>query len=120
MRETEKAYTDIDYDSFPPADLSLDLHWIWLPTAVIRERRKAEQAAEEQARLAALPEDHKIILVPADPNHTPTERELWPLINKAVQKALEPHPEIFTTVLAAIRRTIDEHRGWRNPFPKPA
>ena len=60
---------DIDYDSFPVPDLSEDIHWIWLPAAVIRERRKAQQEAEEQARLAA------------------------------------------------IRRTIDDHRGWRNPFP---
>ena len=60
MPKQEKAYTDIDYDSFPPADLVLDVHWIWLPTAVIRERRKAEQAAEEQAprRAARRPQDH--------------------------------------------------------------
>ena len=67
MQTTPKSYTDIDYESFPIADLTLDRHWIQLPTAVLLERQKARRAAQHQERLAALPEDHKIILVPADP-----------------------------------------------------
>ena len=111
---------DIDYDSLLVPDPPTYVSWIWLPDAVIEARRKAKQEVEEQARLAALPADHKIILVPADPTHTPTERDLWPLINLTVQKVLEPYPEIYNQVLAAIRRTIDEHQGWRSPFPEPA
>ena len=29
----EKLYTDIDYESFPVADLTADIHWIQLPAA---------------------------------------------------------------------------------------
>ena len=28
-------YTDIDYESFPIADLDLDLHWIHFPNSVL-------------------------------------------------------------------------------------
>ena len=38
MQTTPKFYTDIDYESFPIADLTLDRHWIQLPTAVLLER----------------------------------------------------------------------------------
>ena len=108
---------DIDYEQFPVADLSLDLHWIQLPCAVDRVRRKAQREAEEKERLAALPEDHKIILVPADPTYSPHEVEIWPIINNAVQDSLRPHPEIFAQVLAAVDHAVASHRGWRNPFP---
>ena len=110
---------DIDYEQFPVADLSLDLHWIQLPAAVDRERRKAQREAEEKERAAALPENHKVILVPADPNYSPIEQELWPVVNLTIRKCLEPHPEIFTRVIAAVRQTLAEHRGWSNPFPAP-
>ena len=110
---------DIDYEQFPVADLSLDLHWIQLPAAKYAAQRKVQREAEEKERLATLPEDHKIILVPADPRTSPTERELWPLINKTVQRCLEPHPALYDSILAAIGETIDQHRGWRNPFPEP-
>lgn len=118
MPEQEKAYTDIDYDSFPPADL--DLHWIRLPTAVIRQRTKAKQEAEEQARLATPPPDHKIILVPTDPTYSPTEEKLWPLIHDTVQSHLRPHPELRATINAAIGQSLAEHLGWRNPFHVPS
>ena len=75
MQANTKAYTDIDYESFPIADLTLDRHWIQLPTAVLLDRQKARRAAQYQERLAALPEDHKIILVPADPTYSPLEEE---------------------------------------------
>ena len=75
------AEIDIDYEQF--ADLSLDLHWIQLPTALLIERRKAQRAA-------ALPENHRIILVPADPSYSPIEEELWPLINETIHATLRP------------------------------
>ena len=53
------AEIDIDYEQFPIADLSLDLHWIQLPTAVLIERRNAEREAREKERAAALPETIK-------------------------------------------------------------
>ena len=108
---------DIDYEQFPIADLSLDLHWIQLPTAVLLERRKAERVAREKERAAALPANHKIILVPADPTYSPLEEELWPIINETIHTALRPHPEVFAKVVAAVDRALEEHRGWRNPFP---
>ena len=102
MQTTTKCYTDIDYESFPIADLTLDRHWIQLPTAVLLERQKARRAAQHQARLAALPEDHKIILVPADPTYSPLEEELWPLINGTIHQTLQPHPDVFAKVVAAV------------------
>ncbi len=44
---------DIDYQQFPVAGLSLDLHWIQLPTAVLIERRQAEREAQEKERAAS-------------------------------------------------------------------
>ncbi len=108
---------DLDYDQFPIPDLSLDLHFVHLSAAQHREQQKKRREAEEHARLAALPEDHKIILVPAHPTYSPRQAELWPIINGAVQDALRPHPAIFTEVLAAIHRAVTAHRGWQNPFP---
>ena len=110
---------DIDYEQFPVADLSLDLHWIQLPAALDRVRRKAQREAEDKERLATLPENHKVILVPADPNYSPIEQELWPVVNLTIRKCLEPHPELFSSICAAIRTTLAEHRGWSNPFPAP-
>ena len=60
MQTTAKLYTDIDYESFPIADLDLDLHWIQLPNSVLAARRQAKLEALERARLAALPKDHKV------------------------------------------------------------
>ena len=40
-------YTDIDYESFPIADLDLDLHWIQLPNSVLAARRQAKLLALE-------------------------------------------------------------------------
>ena len=111
------AEIDLDYEQFPVADLWLDLHWIQLPRAVYLEKQRAQREAEERESAAALPENHKVILVPADPDYSPIEEELWPLINAAVQENLLPHPELRSTIHAAIRRTIAAHRGWRNPFP---
>jgi len=45
-------YTDIDYDSFPIPDLTVDKHWILLPRAVWLEKRKALDAALAAQRLA--------------------------------------------------------------------
>ena len=76
------AEIDIDCGQFPIADLSLDLHWIQLPTSVLLERRKAERVAREKERAAALPANHKIILVPADPTYSPIDDEFWSIINR--------------------------------------
>lgn len=111
------AEIDIDYEQFPIADLSLDLHWIQLPTAVLIQRRNAEREARAKERADALPANHRIILVPADPTYSPIEEELWPIINETIHTALRPHPEVFAKVVAAVDRVLDEHRGWRNPFP---
>ena len=64
-----------------------------------------------------LPEDHKIILVPADPTYSPFEEELWPLINGTIHQTLQPHPDVFAKVVAAVDRALEAHRGWRNPYP---
>ena len=45
-------YTDIDYESFPIADLDLDLHWIQLPSSVLAARRQAKLLALAQAHSA--------------------------------------------------------------------
>jgi len=85
-------YSDpIDYDSFPVADLTLDEHWIVVSKPIDAQRQAAAAAAREEEFLAAQP-DHKIILVPADPDYRPRERELWPLANQAIMKCLRPHP----------------------------
>ena len=89
MQTTVKLYTDIDYESFPIADLDLDLHWIQLPNSVLAERR-AKLEAQERERIAALPKDHKVILIPTDPTYSPIEEELWPLVNHTVQQCLRP------------------------------
>ena len=117
MQTTPQSYTDIDYESFPIADLTLDRHWVQLPTAVLIERQKSRRAAQHQERLAALPEDHRIILVPADSTYSPLEEELWPLINGIIHQTLQPHPDVFAKVVAAVDRALETHRGWRNPYP---
>ena len=38
MQANTKLYTEIDYECFPIADLTLDRHWIQLPTAVLLEK----------------------------------------------------------------------------------
>ena len=78
----ERLYTDIDYDSFPVADLAADIHWIQLPAVRWAPIRQKLQEAREQQRLAKLPQNHKIILIPVHPDHSPSEHELWPLINE--------------------------------------
>ena len=55
MQTTVKLYTDIDYESFPIADLDLDLHWIQLPNSVLAARRQAKLLALAQAREKTLP-----------------------------------------------------------------
>ncbi len=110
-------YTDIDYDSFPIPDLTLDKHWILLPVAVWREKRKAMDAAIEAQRLADLPPDHQIILVPADPTYSPEQVELWPVINLAVIEVLNRHEAIHHEVQLAVQKAVNDHRGWRNPYP---
>ena len=117
MQTTATIYTDIDYESFPIADLDLDLHWIQLPNSVLAERRRAKLEVLERERIAALPKDHKVILIPTDPNYSPIEEELWPLVNHTVQQCLLPHPELRSSINAAVVQAMAEHRGWRNPFP---
>ena len=64
MQTTPKSYTDIDYESFPIADLDLDRHWIQLPNSVLAARWQAKLLALEQERSKTLPKDHKVILAP--------------------------------------------------------
>ena len=108
---------DIDYDSLLVPNPPTDVSWIWLPDAVIEARRKAKQEAEEQARLAALPEDHKIILVPADmqldltgtvdigqidlPSSKPTEGDDLN-VDTTVKPLAEGQPAYIVTIDAAI------------------
>ncbi len=110
-------YTDIDYESFPVADLFLDLHWIQLPAARLAEQRAAREAAAERELAATLPNDHKVILVPSDPLYSPREAELWPIITQTVQQCLMRHPAVHSEVTAALRRVQEEHRGFTNPRP---
>ena len=117
MHTTPISYTDIDYESFPIADLDLDRHWIQLPNSVLAARRQAKQEALEQERAKTLPKDHKVILVPADPSYSPTEEDLWPVLTHAVHQCLAKFPEAHRAVSVAIAHLRDEHRGWRNPFP---
>ena len=112
-----KQYTDIDYDSFPVADLDLDKHWIFLPLAVLRKKRRAREAALEAQRIAEQPSDHKVILVPADPTYSPKEQELWPIINYAVLEAIKPHKAVVADVVKAVNKALNDHRGWSNPYP---
>ena len=106
----QKLYTDFDYDSIPVADLSADIHWIQLPAARWVPIQRQLQEKREQERLASLPKEHKIILIPADPNYSPTETELWPLVNTAVQKSLLPHPDILKSVGVAVCEVVAEYR----------
>ena len=115
MQTTPNSYTDIDYESFPIADLDLDRHWVQLPNSVLAERRQARQQNASASPLFAT--GHKIILVPADPTYSPIEEELWPIINHTVQQCLRPHPELRSTINAAVIQAMADHRGWRNPFP---
>ena len=110
-------YTDIDYESFPIADLDLDLHWIQLPNSVLAARRQAKLLALEQERAKTLPKDHKVFLVPADPLYSPTEEDLWPVFTHTVHQCLTKFPEAHRAVSVALAHLRDEHRGWRNPFP---
>ena len=71
----------------------------------------------ECERIAALPKDHKVILVPTGPSYSPIGEELWPLVNHTVQQCLLPHPELRATINPAVLEATAEHRGWRNPFP---
>ena len=113
----QKLYTDIDYESFPVADLFLDRHWIQLPKARYREICEAQEKILEEERLKTLPKDHKIILVPADPNFMPTESDLWPIVNETVLSVVSRHRPIHEEVVAAVIAKVAEYRGWRNPYP---
>jgi len=115
----EKLYTDIDYNSFPVADVFADMHWIQLPASRWEPIRQKMCEDAEKKRLAALPKEHKVILVPTDPTYSPTETELWPLVNRAVHQTLAAHPDILKQVGVAIDTLVEEHRGFRNPFPFP-
>jgi hypothetical protein len=114
----QKLYTDIDYESFPVADLFLDLHWIQLPQARYREICAAQAKALDEELMKTLPADHKIILVPADPNFMPTEADLWPIVNETVLSVVSRHRPIHEEVVAAVIAKVAEYRGWRNPYPK--
>ena len=102
-------YDDVDYDQFlhPHRDPAFqpDLHRTFLPASAI-----AKQAADN-------PPQHKILLVPADPNYSPTADELSPAVHQAVLDCLAPHPEFRDSVVAAVGKVIADHRGWRNPQP---
>ena len=50
MQTTPNLYTDIDYESFPIADLDLDRHWIQLPNSVLAARRQAKLARSPEPR----------------------------------------------------------------------
>ncbi len=104
-----KHYDDIDYDQFlyphRNPDFQPDLHWTFLP------------ASEIAKQTAANPPQHKILLVPADPDYSPTEDELWPAVHQAVLDCLAPHPEFRDSVVSAVSKVIADHRGWRNPQP---
>ena len=98
-----KHYDDIDYDEFlypdQNPDFHADLHWNFLPASKI-----AKQAA-------ANPPQHKILLVPADPNYSPTEDELWPAVHQAVLDCLAPQPEFRDSVVAAVSKVIADFRS---------
>ena len=83
-----KHYDDIDYDQFlyphRNPDYQPDLHWNFLPAAEIAKLE------------AANPPQHKILLVPADPDYSPTEDELWPAVHQAVLDCLAPTPSSAT------------------------
>ncbi len=110
-------YTDIDYESFPVADLFLDLHWIQLSAARLVEQRAVREAAAERELAATLPQDHKVILVPTDPLYSPREAELWPILTQTVQQCLLRHPSVHSEVTAAVRRVQADYRGFTNPRP---
>ncbi len=99
-------YEDLDYDQFLYPDRSASLTWTFLPDAEWKKKQQAET-----------PATHKLVLIPADPSYSPTEDELWPAIHQAVLESLAPHPEVQQTIQAAVRKVIDENKGWRNPFP---
>ena len=89
-------YTDTGYESFPIADLDLDLHRIQLPNSVLAARRQTKLLALERERLAALPKDHKVFLVPADPRYSSTEDDLWPLVTPPrAPRLAQPIPANF-------------------------
>ena len=118
MPEPTRAYADIDYESFPVADLSLDLHWIQLPKAVLIAREKArEEALRNEEHAAALPENHKVVLVPAHPDHSPIEEELWPIVTHTVHQVLQQFPTAHRAVTEAIAKLQNDYRGWCNPYP---
>ena len=52
MQTTAKLYTDIDYESFPIADLDLDLHWMQFPNSILTARRQAKLLALARAHSA--------------------------------------------------------------------
>ncbi|MBY0505571.1 MAG: hypothetical protein K2X03_16780 [Bryobacteraceae bacterium] len=97
------AYTDFDYDTLPPVDLDLDLHWIQLPVAVW----EAKQTARREALQAAHPE-HKIILVPLTraPSSTAPSSPASNPTPKSASPSATPSAPRFTA-----------HGGWRNPHP---
>ena len=113
----QKPYTDIDYDAFPVADLTADIHWIQLPAARWAPIRQKLQQDRLNQRLADLPKNHKVILVPADPDYSPGEEELWPIVNHTILQTLAAQPETLYTVADAVREVLAKHRGWRNPHP---
>ncbi len=84
-------------------------------------RRKAKEEAlrkaRDEERAADLPKNHKVILVPAHPDHSPEEEELWPIVTYTVHQVLKRFPAAQAAVTEAINRLRREHHGWRNPFP---
>jgi hypothetical protein len=115
--DTVQNYRDIDYDSFLDADFDSDVHWTLLPKAERAAQEKAREAALEQERMANQPSNHQVILVPAESTYAPKEEELWPIINHSIQSALKPFPEAHRAVMIAVHHGLDDYRGWRNPYP---
>ena len=104
-----KHYNDIDYDQFlypdRNPDFQPDLHWNFLP------------ASEIVKQAAANPPQHKILLVPADPQLFAHRRRTLARRPSSRPRLPRPHPEFRDSVVAAVSKVIADHRGWRNPQP---
>ena len=110
-------YTDIDYESFPIADLDLDLHWIQLPNSVLAARRQAKLLPWRRPAKKLCRSSTKYLWSPPT-LYSPTEEDLWPVFTHTVHQCLTKFPEVSPRRQRRHRSTPRRAPRLAQPLPR--